>query len=237
MRSSTDVLSRNSSFAVSTADELLGPQVVGDEPVVASERRERRAAAGRGERGEVEAGGPALRPLVQRLRLGLGHVDPRRAEERVRLGVRERELCRTELEELAVGAELGEPYLRAVRPARTICEPGGTWARSATRTSRQSSSVELVHVVEDEDDGITDGGQGRSEAGKRALPGDPGCGPERREQGRLDALAEGLRHVGEEEERIVVPVVERDPGKGATVVTPPIDRERWSSRSRAGPRR
>jgi hypothetical protein len=88
--------------------ELLGAQVVGDEAVVAAEgghTRGRARAVLQGQRGQVEADGPALGALVQVRRLALGQLDARGADEHLRLRRRERELVGAELHEAAVGAE------------------------------------------------------------------------------------------------------------------------------------
>ena len=91
------------------ACELFGAQIIRHEAIVAAERRERRGVGVERERREIDTRRPALRMLVQRLGLVLGHVGSRRGEERVRFGIAECEGGGAYLEQLAGGTELREP--------------------------------------------------------------------------------------------------------------------------------
>ena len=208
--------------------KLLGPQVVGDEPVVASERRERRVASERRERRKIEPRGPALGALVQGFGLGLGQVDPRCAQELIRLGVAEGERCGAELEELSVGPELGEPHLRPAPTGEHELRARRHMGQKRRQDVEAVGLLELVHVVQDEHDRVPRGRERRAEAGQRALPREAGGRLECLEHGRFDTSpgAECLRHIGEEEHGVVVPVIERDPGKGAPVLRRPLAENR-----------
>ena len=80
-------------------------QVVADLAVVAGQRADERgavAAAAEGERGELEPGGPALRPLLQPVHVGRFEAELERAvEQLVGLGVGELQLLHADLHELA----------------------------------------------------------------------------------------------------------------------------------------
>ena len=87
-------------------EDLVG-QVVDDEPVAPRERLDERGGfallrhAAQGERGELEAGDPALRPLVESDNVIRGEVQAHRpVEELLGLGSREPEVGRAYLDEL-----------------------------------------------------------------------------------------------------------------------------------------
>jgi hypothetical protein len=92
------------------AREMLGTKVIGDEPVVPVKGldRARVLALLDGERREVEAGGPALSPLVQLMRLRFRQLRTGRSQERLRLRVAQSELGVADLMKLRGCAQLGQ---------------------------------------------------------------------------------------------------------------------------------
>ena len=119
---------------------------------------------------EIQPGGPALRALVQRFGLSLGHVGSRRGEERVRFGVVQGKLGGPELEQLAVGTKLreaqpglGTPGEHQLRASRHVEEQCGEGVQALV-------VLELVHVVEDEHERLGPSGQRRDEARDPARP-------------------------------------------------------------------
>ena len=210
------------------AAELLGPQIVRDEAVVAAERPHRRAAAVQRESREIQTGGPALRTLVQRFGLGLGHVGSGRGEERVRFGVAQGKRGGPQLEQLAVGSELREaqpslstPGEDQLRPSRHVEEQRGKGVQAIV-------VLELVHVVEDEHERLGPSRQRRDEAREPARPQRVAGAAERLEHGGVDRRV-GVQRLGDvrqKDDGIVVAVVERDPGEFATVVCRPLPEDR-----------
>ena len=206
------------------ASELLGPQVVRDEPVVAAEGRKRGAALVEREHSEIEPRGPTLGVLVERLGLCLGHLDSGGGEECVRLGVVQRERRGPKLQQLAVGPELREPHpslrapgehqLRALRHVREECD----------QRVQASVILELVHIVEHEHHRLAPRGQRRAETGKATRPQRVAGACKPLEHGGLDRPV-GVQRLGDvrqEDDRIVVAVVERDPGELTSVSCRPL---------------
>jgi hypothetical protein len=108
---------------------MLRTKVVGDEPVVSVKGldRARVLALLDGERREVEAGGPALGPLVQLMRLRFRQLRTGRSQERLRLRVAQSKLGVANLMELRGCTQLGQrqPVLGTsgedeLRPAREV---------------------------------------------------------------------------------------------------------------------
>ncbi len=202
------------------------PEVIGDEPVVAAERREPRLAVGsvESERREVDPCGPALGALVQRGRLRLAEVEPRRREELVSLGVAQRERRRSELEQLAVRPELREPEARLRAPGQHELRSGGHVEEKGRESVQAVGIVDLVDVVQHEHDRLTPSGERLAEPREAACPqGVARCIEPLEHLGRDRAVAvQGLGDVRHQEDRIVVAAVEGNPGELTSVMCRPL---------------
>ena len=107
--------SRKSRTCGGLPGEHLVGEVVDDEPVAAGERLDEAGDlaalrdAAQGERGELEAGDPALGALVERVHVGGGEVQPHHpVEELPRLGRGEAEVGGAHLGELPAAAQPGQ---------------------------------------------------------------------------------------------------------------------------------
>ena len=208
---------------------MLRPEVVGHEPIVAAESGELVRAGLHGEqRREVETRDPALRSLVQRRSLRRGHFDAGLGQEPFGLGVAQRELRRAKRQQASRRAQTreGKPLLtpageHELRPIRKML-------RDRLERIDAVAVSQLVDVVEHEHHRLPDRSQGGAEARKAHGPQRIGarcCSTEDARVHRPDPVRCGgqIRQKGG---RVVVAVVQRDPGEGPRVVRRPLREER-----------
>ena len=131
-------------------------QVVADLAVVAGQRADERgavAAAPEGERGELEPGRPALRPLLQPVHVGRFEAELERAvEQLVGLGVGELQLLRPDLHELAGRPEARERQRRVGAAGDRDPQRPRQVAQEVRDRGVQELVVQQVVVVEHEHD-------------------------------------------------------------------------------------
>ena len=170
-------------------------------------------AARERQRGEVDPGRPPLRAPDERLDVGGGQVEREPAvEELVRLGGREPQRVRAELDQLAARPQRAERQ-RRIRPGRdhelhvrrqVIDEPGDGLARGTGREPVEV--VEHQHHLARFGERVDEPRQHHLEHGRRRK--------ERRQrrvrQARARA-AQRLDHVRPEDDGVVVALVQRDP--------------------------
>ena len=209
--------------------EMLGAQVVGDEPVVSSERDERVDVSWllHRQRREVEAGDPPLRLAVEPMRVRLGDLDLGRCQERTGLRIAQCQIRGTHLHELPIGsharqgrAALGPPGENKLRAARQVL-------RERLERVHAVGVPELVHIVEHEHDRLRHRGQRRAQSGQPGRPKRVACrrrAAEHRDVDWMDAV-ERRRDVGQERDGIVVAFLEGNPSEGPRVASRPLSDE------------
>ena len=206
--------------------EVLRAQVVRHEPVVAAEARNCLQVGRRleRERGEVEPRGPAFGACVQRASFVIGHLRPGGGEEQRGLAVRQRELGRPDLEQLAVCAEAGERERGLVAPGEHELRPGRHVQRKCVDRVDRARIGHLVHVVEDEDDRARDRGERRAEPRDSRRPERVAAGGDSAEDVLVDRLDLVQRRgdVAQDDDRVVVGSVEGHPCEAAAVARRPL---------------
>ena len=193
----------------------LGTKVVADEPVVTGDREPGFGAGAAGphrQRGEVEAGGPALGASDEAVDLARAGVHACAAEQRSRLLVGHGEVVGADLDDGAVRAESGRRQRHRV--------PGGDGKPGSGRKGQRQLGDHVdalgvgdrLGVVENQRHWLAHrrdrGCQQRDDRDRRA-----GEGQRSQHRGcdRLDPV-QGRREVGQQNGRIIVAVVGRDPG-------------------------
>ena len=195
-------------------------QVVADLAVVAGQRADERgavAAAPEGERGELEPGGPALRPLLQPVHVGRFEAELERAvEQLVGLGVGELQLLHADLHELAGRPETCERQRRVGAAGDRDPQRPRQVAHEVRDRGVQELVTEQVIVVEHEHDRrlqqrqLVD--QPRQHDFDHARTGVGQRGQHRASEARHHGPDRG-DDVAPEADRVVVAGVERDPGE------------------------
>ena len=210
--------------------QQLRSQVVRDEAILAREARDVRRLAHRHhrERRQVQTGRPALGMVVEVVHLWLGEVDARRTQKLSRLGPVESEVDRIELEQGTLRA-IARERQRGRPPARQ--DELGAF-RQVAREDRKSIEADLlvdfVDVVHDEHDRLLQRAELRPEPRHDRSEERGMRRPERADQlppDRLD-LVERSGDVREEDDRIVVAPIEREPAEGAVVGVCPERQQR-----------
>ena len=198
-----------------TGQDLVG-EVVDDEPVAARERSDEGGDlvavgdAAQRQRGQLQPGDPALRPLVEHLRVldrdGEAHG---RGEEGVGLAGGEPEVGGTQLDELAAGAQPRQRQRRVGPGGQDDPEPlGQVLDEEGDRLVHLGLGDDVV-VVEDQHTGVGVGGEVVDQAGDRVEGRRGGVGRGARLQ---PGPLQGGHEVGEEPGHVVVALVEREPG-------------------------
>ncbi len=209
---------------------MLGAEVVDDEAVAADERLDRRPLARipQEQGGEIEAGGPALRTLVQLVCVVLRESRACGIEQRACLGIAQRELLARDLQQLPAGPSSRQAGT-ALRAAREDELRAGLDVLPEQLERVQAVGVrQLVDVVQHEHDGLGQGSERSSQLRHRRAPHRPagaGSSPERRRADRVNAV-ERRRDVREQRSGIVVPAFERHPGEGSRVLVRPLREQR-----------
>ena len=200
--------------------EQLGLKVVPHEPVAAGERG-RTFGVGVGaagpdrQRGEVEAGGPALGLLRELGDALVRQVHSRRPQQLLRLRCIHAEVAWADLRHEAARPQRAERQRASASRRKCDLRAFGNVSRERRDRVEARGVREQVQIVEHKDHRTVHrskrGSQARDENG---LDGDAGR-PERVEHGgveRRDAIERG-RHIGEQHDRIVVLLVDVHPGE------------------------
>ena len=218
-------------FGLRQPGQQLEAEVLRDEPVVAGKRLGTRRVGRPGlqrERGQVEAGRPALGPPGQLCGVGRVELDPRAPEQRDRLPLVEAEVVHADLVQAPLRPPAGEGQGRLL-PARD----GDLRARRHVLT-QGGEHVEAfrvrdgVQVVEHQHQGMLEGGQRAPETRDARQPGRAaraGQCVENIGRERLEAVERG-RDVPQEQDRIVVPPVEGHPRERTRIRLCPQRQER-----------
>ena len=198
--------------------QVLGPDVVGDEPVVAVEasRLGARAVAEREGR-QVEPGRPALGPVIQ---LGDGacvDVHTCVADDNGCLAVRHGEIVPAELEERPLRAQPGQAQPRRAAPREHERRSGGQVGDEGRHRLDAGSRAEQVDVVQDEHDRTEGGERSRQRAAAPAARQVEGPGEARRQS-----------------VRVVVALIECEPRKRTLVPHRPLREQRRLAVARRG---
>ena len=214
------------------AAEDLGPDVIAEELIGQRARADRRRSvpcfrADR-ERRQVQAGGPALGAPVDRRDFLGGQIDAGGKEDRARIVIAELEIARVDQGPAPAGKDPGDRQA-AWRPAgEHELRPAVQVARERNEHVGRIRLGEAIDIVEDQDKR----GRLRRESGAEARHGHrpdrgtgrgQGFGHIRPERG---GPAEREGDVGEEDRRIVVALVDRQPGEGPRIALGPLREER-----------
>ena len=183
------------------AVQHLGQQVLRDRPVGSGELRDellRGRVIREGQRGQPQAGGPALGPLVQQRRPGLGQGDARGFEQLAGLPLAELQVGRADLAQLVHQAQLvqAQPEIAAGRydGVRLRREAGQQAGELGERLGRG----QFVGIVDDEDDAITVLGQLGQHPVHHGAPVEVRRRGRRFVLGRAEGLMDGVDQVNPE---------------------------------------
>ena len=222
--------------------EHLEAEIVDDGPVVARERRDERArvlAPRQRQRGELQARGPALGPVLEPGDVGrIESVRAGAAQQRRGLRVREAQLGRADLDQLAPHAQAPERQ-RGLRAGRDReLERAGLMVEQERHRLVDARVRDQVVVVEHEHHRARGGEvvhqRRQDHAGQARRAGE--VRPRQRPGARQDR-AERRDHALEEANEIVVGPARARRTAAAPAVPRAIRRAAWSSRSPAAPRR
>ena len=206
-----------------TAEQLL-PEVVGDVAVGAAEVVDQlfgQRPPPERERGQLEAGGPALRLASEPRGELLGDRDTGAAEEQVRLPRGQPQVVRPHVAEPALDAQPRERDGRLGTPGEDDRGAAGHVVEQRRQRGHRPGSGQEVDVLDDEDERNPPprerAGEERHDHARRREPG------KRLRDGRVDGLGPVHRggDVGAEGERVVA-LVDRDPGEGPAVEARPL---------------
>ena len=182
------------------------------------------------QRGQVDPGRPALGARDEQVDVGGGEAEPEAAvEELVRLGPREAQVVRAQLEQLAVGAQRAQRQRRVGAGREHELERRGHVVDEPREALARGGAGEPVEVVEHEHE-LALLGQRVHEPRQHHLEqrrGGDQLGRDRLRERRARA-AERLDHVRPQHDRVVVAPVERDPRHGplARLFLPPRGQQR-----------
>ena len=138
------------------------------------------------ERSEVESGGPALTAVDQPCHGRKAQVHAGRAQQQLRLVRAQCETVDPDLRQLAAAAQGGDRELRRGAAGKHEQRAFGTVLRNRQHCVESFARAEQVRIVEDEDDGLVEFGEGRPEPRNRGRP-DGSCPEPRGCRGRLRA--------------------------------------------------
>ena len=213
------------------AAENLGPDVIADELIGQRARPDRRRSVVRfradRERREIETRGPALGAPVDRGDLVGGQVDARRQEDGTRVVIAELEIARIDQGPAPAGKDPGDREATR-RPAREHeLRPTVEVTRERHEHVGRIRLGEAIDIVKDQDKR----GRLRRESGAEARHGDrPDRGTWRcqgfghiRPEGGSPAEREG--DVGEQDGRVVVALVDRQPREVPRIALGPLREE------------
>ena len=190
-------------------------------------RRVRRPGLHR-ERGEIEAGRPALGPLGQVGDAGRVELHTRAAEQRGRLLLVEPEIGHADLVQPPLRPPAGEGQAGSSLLAMAICEPAGTCSHSAASTSRQAGFATACRSSSTSTNGRSRDASALPRRGTRVDQIGAARAGQRVEhlgRERLDAVERG-RDVPQEQDGVVVPAVEGDPREGTRILLGPPRQQR-----------
>ena len=211
------------------AVEELRTQVVGDEAVIPGGNRpstRTRAARVHRQRRQVQPGRPSLGPLDELIDVDIAEFDLRAAEQRPGLIGVHRQIPGRDLDHPALRSQArhreGQLLLRADRQRRTTGQPHRQLGHDVSaRTIR-----ERLGLVEHHDDRRF---PRRQRADQTADISDaPTPRPQRPQHRRIDALdpIQGHRQIRQQHRRIVVAVIQRDPGDAGPQAGGPLRQQR-----------
>ena len=207
--------------------EKLGAEVLRQEPVVAARQGVVEPAgtfAGR-ERAQADARRPALTPIEQLSGLVVREIRVEAAQERLALPPVQRQVGTTHLEQPSLRAKARDRQRRSEASHECQCRSCRHALGQRREHLRRVAGAKQLRLVDHE-----------HEVAERAQPGReplqlvrPILGPASRRDGRRVARAdavERLREPGEEDGRVVVGLVDGEPGAGPAFALGPLRRER-----------
>jgi hypothetical protein len=156
--------------------------------------------------------------------LRLRHLGACRPEQAVCLGVVEGQARRVDLEQLAAGPDRGEPEAGLDPPREHDLRADRDVCRQRDERVEAAALLEDVDVVQDEHDRVVPARERGTEAGQAAGPERVSGSGQRLEDHRPNRAVGGKRlgDVGQEDDRVVVPSVERDPGERPRIRAVPL---------------
>ena len=185
------------------------------------------ALGARGERGQVEAGRPAFGVLDQLVDLGVLELQRGGAQQHLGLAPAEGELVRPELEQRPAGPQRGHRQVGQDPTGEHDHRPGRD-VPDERSDGRDRVVRQRVRAVEHEHERRAARGDRRAEAlqclGRRG-PALGGQRLERRLRQRLDPVERGGDEA-QERDRVVVALVDRDPGERTHVARRPLREQR-----------
>ena len=208
----------------------LGPEVRGDVRIAAGDvslRSGSRIAPFPGERGEVDPCRPPLGPRREFTDLAATHRVPGRGHQCTGLSLVQGQGRRSDLQQVALGPQPREGQVRLHPPRDRDPEPGRQVVEQRSHDVQRRPVAETVDVVEHDHGRFSPVVELRHESGHGGRE-DPmsWCGERGLDRGveRLDPV-QGDGEIGEQDGRVVVVVVERQPGDGPQLPCRPLGEE------------
>ena len=204
---------------VAEGGQHLGAEVVRDRRILAGHHHGRAAGIGgpgTGQRGQVDARRPTFGPFAEHADLVGRERTPRRVGESLRLVHVEGEFGRADLEEVPASAEPGEIQVRLGAPRKGDLEAVRQVVDERDEGIEARPIDEPVCVVEDEDGRLADPVDSSRKARHRRRQEARRRGADCPSDLRIDRGEAVKRRgeVGEEDARLVVVVVDREPVTG-----------------------
>ena len=220
----------------------LGLDVLADQPVITAERARgcpERAALPQVQRRQVQPGRPPLGPAMQLRHLTGAQRQARIAQQRRRLGAGQRQVSRADLQEPAFRAQPRHPQRRLGPPGQH--QPGAVRHMIGQHRHRGPAllGVQQVHVIQHQHNRHGHRRERRPQPGHHRARHRTARGGQHVEHPAADRL-DGIERrcdVGEQDLRVVVPLVDRDPGEGRTRVLGPLRQQRRLAVARRGDHR
>lgn len=174
---------------------------------------------GEGEGGELEAGDPALGPLIEDIEGGGGESEASSfVDKSVGFGGGEAELVGADFGELVASAEAAEGERGVLAGGDDEMRRGGKVFEEEGELVIDSGVIDEMIIIEDEDDGLGEGGEGVDEGGEDGFDGWGLRGLEEGgyvlAEGREDGLERG-DEIAPKAVGVVIIIIEGEPSGGA----------------------
>ena len=207
--------------------QQLGVQVVGQEPIVAGKGEPGGAspAAGLvGQGGQVQGHRPALGTASQLGHLGIGQLDPGRAQQRPGLHRAHRQLPQAQLGQATLGPPARHRQRRLTPAGHRQLRSWGQVVDQHRQRVQALLVLEQVHIVQDHHHRMGLAGQGGRQPGQDRLADRGPPGGQHAQHPRIDRLhpVQPNREIGQQHGRVVVVAVDRQPDKGPRVPLGPL---------------
>jgi hypothetical protein len=206
-------------------------KVVGQEQIVSGERQPAialRSPCPHGQRGKVQPDRPPLRPPDELRRLRVAKLDPSALQQSASILVVHGQLVDPDLYDLALGAQRCHWERQLASGSQGKLRPSGKPDGKLGDRVQALPVAEYLHVVENQGHGLAHGGQrGRQPRhdGGRDGGARRGQSVEHPRVDELDTVKRG-GDVGQQDRRIVVAVVDRNPAHPAPLALGPLGQQR-----------